>query len=71
MKEMQEEYRRHVEDIVRNDLSYYVSIVYDNERWGLAGRLVRAVCQWYQRGVVVGKEVCGFRNSTYTSFHNS
>jgi hypothetical protein len=63
IKEMQEEYRRHVDDVVQNDLVDYVSTAYDNERFGLAERLLKAICQWYQRGVDVGDEVSDCRTS--------
>lgn len=57
MGDMKEEYRRHVEDVVKSDLSHYVSIAYDDESSKLAECLLEAVCQWYQRGVRVGDEV--------------
>lgn len=55
--EMQKEYRCHVEDVVKHDLSHYVSIAYDSERSKLAERLLDAVCRWYQRGKDAGDEV--------------
>jgi hypothetical protein len=65
--EMQTEYRRHVEDVVENDLSHYVSIAHDDQSSKFAERLLEAVCLWYQDGVGDNDEVSSFRNLGHIS----
>lgn len=57
MVEMQDEYSRYVEELVRTDLDQYVSSTYDDQRSDLPQRLLQAICTFHKAGLEADDEV--------------
>jgi hypothetical protein len=68
IEDMKREYRCHVEDAVKNDLSHYVSIAHDDQSSKFAEHLLEAVCLWYQKGVGDNDKVSCLRNLGHISY---
>lgn len=57
MFEMQNEYSKYVQDVVRNDLDHYIWTAYDDQHSLLPERLLRAIGNFYRAGSEVDDEV--------------